>query len=236
MRNSTAAKRSAPLVVLFDIDGTLLRRSGPHHRECLIAAVRRATGIETTTDRVPVHGMLDRDILTWMLRDAGASPDVIAGAMDEMVRRAQSLYVRRCPDLRAKVCPGVRPFLARLRRRGVPMGLGTGNLTRIGWRKMRAAGLGENFRFGAFSEMGKTRGELIALALNQARQRGWLENGTRVWHVGDHPNDVNAARENGIRCLAVGTGLSPLEELASHAPDLLVPDLTRVRIAQLVEG
>jgi len=54
-------------LVLFDIDGTLLRRAGPHHRQALIEAVRRATGVETTIEGVPVSGMLDRDIVTQML-------------------------------------------------------------------------------------------------------------------------------------------------------------------------
>ena len=53
----------APALVLFDIDGTLLRRAGPHHRHALIEAVRRVTGLETTLDGVPVAGMLDRGIL-----------------------------------------------------------------------------------------------------------------------------------------------------------------------------
>src|SRR5882724_11301062 len=49
-------------LVLFDIDGTLVRRAGAHHREALVEAVRRTVGLETTTDGVPVSGMLDRDI------------------------------------------------------------------------------------------------------------------------------------------------------------------------------
>ena len=40
----------ADALVLFDIDGTLIRKAGPHHREALVAAVHRVTGIETTLD------------------------------------------------------------------------------------------------------------------------------------------------------------------------------------------
>src|ERR1022692_2788549 len=39
-----------PALVLFDIDGTLVRRAGPHHRQALVDAVRRVTGLETSTD------------------------------------------------------------------------------------------------------------------------------------------------------------------------------------------
>jgi beta-phosphoglucomutase-like phosphatase (HAD superfamily) len=128
-------------LVLFDIDGTLLRRAGPHHREALVQAIRRATGLETTTDGVPVQGMLDRDIVAVMLRQAGATPGYIRRHMPSIIEHAQKIYARSCPDLRSKVCPGVRMLLYKLSRRGIATGLVTGNLTRIGWKKMERAGL-----------------------------------------------------------------------------------------------
>ncbi|MCI0433012.1 MAG: hypothetical protein L0271_05095, partial [Gemmatimonadetes bacterium] len=76
--------------------------------------MRDVTGVDTTTDHIPVHGMLDPDIIRRMLEDAGASSRRIRRAMPSIVERSQSLYVRRCPDLRAKTCPGVRALLARL--------------------------------------------------------------------------------------------------------------------------
>ena len=98
-------------LVLFDIDGTLVRRAGPLHREVLIEAVHRTTGLKTTTDNVPTQGMLDGDILTQMLSNAGASRALIRRNMPSMMEHAQRLYARRCPDLRAKVCPGARMLL-----------------------------------------------------------------------------------------------------------------------------
>src|ERR1700722_10983041 len=106
------SKTSAPpALVLFDIDGTLVRRAGPHHRQALVDAVRRVTGLETSTDHIPVHGMLDPDILTRMMRDVGARPPAIRRAMPEIIRRAQQIYVRGVPNLERKTCPGVRTLL-----------------------------------------------------------------------------------------------------------------------------
>src|SRR3978361_240970 len=96
---------SATPLVLFDIDGTLIRRAGPHHREALVKAVRQVAGLETTTEGVPVAGMLDRDILRQMMKNAGAPESLIRRSMPELVTRAQSIYVRCCPDLERKVCP-----------------------------------------------------------------------------------------------------------------------------------
>jgi phosphoglycolate phosphatase len=142
------------------------------------------------------------------------------------MREAQRIYLRMAPrDLHARRCPGARPLLQRLRRASIPAGLVTGNLSLIGLRKMESAGLRRFFCFGAFAEMGNSRVALAKLALAQARRKGLVASHTRLWLIGDHPNDVNAARANAIRSIAVKTGLSSHEDLASHTPDLLLDDL-----------
>jgi phosphoglycolate phosphatase-like HAD superfamily hydrolase len=224
----------SPALVLFDVDGTLIRRAGPHHRQALVDAVRRAAGVETTTDGVPVAGMLDPDILTTMMITAGMKPAAIRRAMPEVVRHAQTIYLRTCPNLRNKVCPGVRALLYRLHRRGVVTGLVTGNLTRIGWKKMEHAGIRHYFRFGAFAELARDRAGLVRLAVRQARRQGWITRESPVSLIGDHPNDVKAARANNVRSIAVATGLCPIEELAEHNPDFLVPDLRSLRLETLL--
>lgn len=225
-----------PGLVLFDIDGTLLRKAGPHHREALIEAARRVTGLATTTDNVAVSGMLDRDILTQMLHNAGASPAQIRRAMPAMVALAQSIYVRRCPDLRRKVCPGARMLLYRLSRRRVPTGLVTGNLTRIGWKKMEQAGLRPYLRFGAFAELAKNRAGLVKIAIRHARRQGWITSHSPIALIGDHPNDISAARANGVRSIAVATGLISAAELAAHQPDVLVEDMRALSLEILLGG
>jgi phosphoglycolate phosphatase-like HAD superfamily hydrolase len=221
-------------LVLFDIDGTLIRRAGPHHRQALVEAIRRTVFVETTTEGVPVAGMLDRDILSTMMTRAGMKPKEVRQAMPDVVRRAQSIYVRNSPDLAKKVCPGVRRVLGRLQKRGAVIGLVTGNLTRIGWRKMERAGLRSYFRFGAFAELANDRAGLVRHAVRHARRQGWIHRETRISLIGDHPNDVRAAKANGIRAVAVATGLTALEELRRHSPDVLVPDLRALALEMLL--
>jgi len=226
--------KQSDALVLFDIDGTLVRRAGPHHREALVEAIRRTAHIETTTDGVPVAGMLDRQILTSMMLTAGMQPGAIRRVMPEVVERAQSIYVRRVPDISKKVCPGVRSLLRRLTARGVVIGLVTGNLSRIGWRKMERAGLKSYFRFGAFAEMAHDRAGLVRIAIRHARREGWIRRQSAITLIGDHPNDVLAAQANGIRAVAVGTGIVPILELQSYSPTIVVPDLRGVNLDQLL--
>jgi phosphoglycolate phosphatase len=217
-------------LVLFDIDGTLVRRAGPHHREALVRAIRRVTGMETTTDGIPVQGMLDPVILSVMMRAAGAQAREIRAAMPELQRAAERYYLRACPVLTAKHCPAVLPVLERLTRNDVLLGLVTGNLTRIGWRKLERAGLRDYFRFGAFGEMAKTRAGLARLAIREARAKRWIVRGAPMSLIGDAPQDIEAARANGLRAISVRTGISPVEDLEKLRPDLLLRNLHELRL------
>ena len=192
--------------------------------------VRRVTGLETTTEGIPVQGMLDPDILAIMMQHAGWKRMAIREALPEVQKAAERWYLRACPALHDKHCPGVAPVLEKLRRRGVLLGLVTGNLTRIGWRKLERAGLGEFFRFGAFGEMAKTRGGLAKLAIREARRNGWVGREAPVSLIGDAPQDIIAARENGVRSISVQTGITPVAELEAERPDVFLKDLRALRL------
>ncbi len=180
-------------------------------------------------------GNLDREILRLMLSQAGVADKQIVRAMPGIMSKAQKLYREICPDLRHRVCPGVRAFLGRLRRRGIGAGLVTGNLSRIGWHKVRRAGLRDYFEFGAFSDMGFTRAELAAKAIRQARRAGLAQDKSAVYLVGDHLNDIRAARANGISIISVTTGPMTREELAAFSPDFLLDDIRHLPL-EIIEG
>ena len=166
-----------------------------------------------------------------MMRRAGArARGIRAGHAGDLTRgRALSTCgsARSCSD---KHCPGVVPVLERLTRRGVLLGLVTGNLTRIGWRKLERAGLRGYFRFGAFGEMAKNRAGLAKLAIRRSARRGWIDRGAPVSLVGDAPADIQAARANRIRAISVKPGSRPVEELETVQPDFLLRDLRELRL------
>jgi phosphoglycolate phosphatase len=223
-------------LILFDIDGTLVRRAGPHHREALVQGIRRVTGLVTTTEGIPVQGMLDPDIVRVMMRRAGARASEIAAAMPEVLRAAERYYLRVCPILHDKHCPGVVPVLERLTRRGSLLALVTGNLTRIGWRKLERAGLRHYFRFGAFGEMARDRAGLVRLAIRRARAENWIGRATPASLIGDAPQDILAARANRIRSISVKTGITPPAELQALQPDVLLPNLRQLRLTMVENG
>ncbi len=225
----------AKSLVLFDIDGTLLSKAGAHHRDALAAGIRTVTGLETTLDGIDTSGMLDRDLIAGMLRSAGASQRFINSALHKIMHECQSAYAKNCaPDLRDRVCPGVRETLARLGSAGAVLGLVTGNLSAIAWKKLELADLHHFFTIGAFAEDGRTRARVARMAAQRARRTKRITATARISLVGDHANDVRAAQANGFQSVAVATGLMPHTDLAALNPDLLVHNMTELDITRLL--
>jgi phosphoglycolate phosphatase-like HAD superfamily hydrolase len=221
-----------PALVLFDIDGTLMRGAGAHHKEALLEGIRRVTGLETSFAGVDTAGKLDMDLIADLLRAAGGRAD--AALVRQIAHECQLAYVANCAhDLRPFVCRGAAELLADLAQRGVALGLVTGNLSAIGWRKMELAGLKGFFHCGAFSEDGATRAEIARMALDRARAQRHAAADCRVILIGDHRNDVEAAKANGIRSVAVASGPMPAAELRSFKPDIFVESLAELSADQL---
>ena len=220
-------------LVLFDIDGTLVRRAGPHHRRALERAVRRVAGLDVSLDQVDCSGRLDGDLIRELLL-AGGGAEAGARQIQLVADAAERIYVRSCPPIEDKLCPGVRAVLERLRRERVALALVTGNLPRIAWKKMRQAGIAEFFDFGAFAGQAETRAELAAMAIEQARRSHVVPDDCRISLIGDHPNDVQAAKMNGIQSIAVATGVSSREDLAACEPDWLLSDLRDLRLRMIL--
>ena len=120
---------------------------------------------------------------------------------------------------------GARELIQELAGRGAALALVTGNLSAIGWRKMELGGLKHFFHCGGFSEDAPTRAEIAHVATTRARERNHAARECKISLIGDHRNDIQAARINGIRSIAVSTGPMPANELRHYAPDVLVESL-----------
>jgi phosphoglycolate phosphatase len=200
------------VLVLFDIDGTLLLRSSAEHAAALREALASVYGV-VATQRVPAAGRTD----TAIARDLAALGGVGAERFEDGLERFKSATVARfeqlCPaSLADRVAPGMRELLATLDvRADVCCSLVTGNYEAIARTKLARAGIGGYFPpgQGAFGSDAESREDLPSLA--RARARNHSREGAIV--VGDTPLDVACARADGLRVLAVATGPHPASDL-----------------------
>ena len=108
----------------------------------------------------------------------------------------------------------------------------TGNLSRIGWKKMERAGLRPYFRFGAFAELAKDRAGLVRLAILQARRQRWIgrDAASRLSAIIQRCSRRASQWDSGHRgrhriCQHRGTAI--------HAPDVILPDLRSFALEML---
>lgn len=201
------------MLLLFDIDGTLLLRASGEHREALHDGVRETYGVDVPDGEVPAAGRTDRAIARSILALAGLDPAHIDLEADAWCAAACSAYARRCPDdLRHAVAPGAVDALETLREAGHELSLVTGNLEAIARLKLERAGLGDYFPpgQGGFGSDHEDRGALPGLA--RERAGGRPRETTAV--IGDTPLDIACARADGVHCVAIATGPYAVAELS----------------------
>ncbi|MGN6871177.1 MAG: HAD family hydrolase [Solirubrobacteraceae bacterium] len=204
------------MLVLFDIDGTLLTGATRAHSQALDAAIREVHGVDPAGVRSQIApaGRTDGEIARLILLDLGVSARRIDELADDVQEACCRIYAQNCPaDLSSHVVPGIPDVLAWLGERpDATLGLLTGNYEPIGRLKLRLAGIGKWFASapGAFGSDSEDRAALPAIA---RRRAGHVRREDAVV-IGDTPRDIACARADGVRCVAVTSGQYGPDELA----------------------
>ncbi len=208
------------MLLLFDIDGTLLLRAAEAHATAIHEALRTVHGVTgPARPGLEVAGRTDADIARTLLVHAGVSAERIDARADDVRIAACEAYARLVPaDLSDRVAPGMPALLERLAARAdTVLALVTGNYEPIARMKLRAAGIGRFFapEQGGFGSDHEDRAMLPAIARRRAaagdRDEPWPRTRTAV--IGDTPRDIACARADGVRVAAIATGPYGPEEL-----------------------
>jgi phosphoglycolate phosphatase-like HAD superfamily hydrolase len=216
-----------PLLILWDIDGTLIR-SGEVAAAIFELALATVVG-EAPSARVSMSGKTDPQIIseyltTMGVRDPDVLPAVLALAAQELAA-AEGLLAER-----GAICAGATDALERLAaRKEVTQTVLTGNIAPNALVKLRAFGLDGfiDFEIGAYGSDHAERTNLVPIALERAeRLRSLRVDPARTWVIGDTPNDAACARAGGVRCLLVATGSYSQKELELEGADATLADLS----------
>ncbi len=215
-------------LILFDIDGTLLRSRG------LGRASTRAAMLEVfgTFGQVDTHhfgGKTDWQVLTELLIDSGYTAPQIGEkliAYEAAITRAMQ---ERLHEFEIEVLPGAMEAVLALRDQpDVLLGLVTGNVLATAHLKLQVAGFDPAwFPIGAYGSESADRNDLPVLALQRAIQHSGFEiEPQQVTVIGDTENDIACAQALGARSIIVLTGFAEREALEAMQPDILLNDLT----------
>ena len=235
---STARASYAFLVrlVLFDIDGTLVRTGGAGVK-AFAKVFETEFGANDSFERLKFAGRTDVSLVREFFGVHNIPPH------RENFQRFFERYVFWLDHILQKsetaTCPGIWEFIHQLQKLSPAplLGLLTGNIRLGAEIKLRHFSLWNVFGTGAFADDHEERDQIAAIARERGRAilREHL-NDDQVLVIGDTPLDIRCARAIRARVLAVATGGSSLEELRQHSPDWAVTNLTSITAGQVVEN
>ncbi|TPW21625.1 MAG: putative phosphatase [Elusimicrobia bacterium] len=221
-------------ILLFDLDGTLVRAGGAG-RKALNRAVQNVFRVKKDCGELGLAGKTD-------LVNFG---EAIANAVGRRptrrdVDRVHEEYIRILPrfvrtarrEKRYELTRGVARLLKVLAARPdeVALGLGTGNMERGARIKLEPSGLNGYFPWGGYGSDAYHRHLLLKKAVARAKKHHRLRrvDPADVFVIGDTPLDVAAGKKAGYRTVAVGTGFATWEQLRRSRPDFLAKDFRNV--------
>ena len=215
------------LLVLWDVDYTLLRAAGLGNR--LYQTTFKDTFGRDLTAIAPKAGRTDRAILLDTLALAGvAEPRAhVDDFLAALARQAAALDGSAEAEVRA--LPGAAAAIAALAAAGARQSVLTGNIRPLAAAKLAAAGLGEHLDLdvGAYGDVHEVRAELVPVARQAARAAYGADfGGQSTVLIGDTPLDVAAALATGARAVGVATGSFSAADLAAADAHVVLPDLT----------
>lgn len=229
-------------LVLWDIDGTLLRSAGVG-RAVFDIAVERALGRHPGEHGVTMGGMTDPQITREILSFAAVADVDLDTHLPVVLEHLEASLAEAAHEIREKgeVLPGVPELLAELHDDPTVVStVLTGNTRANAAVKLSALGLEHwlDLEVGAYGSDDADRRALVPVALERvSRVRGAHLDPERVWVVGDTVHDLACARAGGVRCLLVGTGAGSAGELRAAGADAVVEDLSDVEgVLALLRG
>lgn len=226
-REKATLKRLRDRLIIFDIDGTLLL-SGTVAKELFGRAFEEVFAMPPLLDDLSFAGRCDRGVLSLLLQRAQAA-ERLESEFPRFAARYSALMREVYPTAEGpRLMPGAKELLLALRERPeVLLMIGSGNLPQTAQVKLQRFGLDTFFVHGVYGDLHEERAPLFASALKLAREDlGWSGARERSWIVGDTVSDIEAAREVGVKCLAVSTGPTPADLLQEARPDSFFSDLS----------
>jgi phosphoglycolate phosphatase len=212
-----------PVVVLFDVDETLVHTGGAGGRSWKAAfnelyGIPADIGAHTSageTDpqvaRATFKGVLDRD-----------------PSDDELDRLYAHYLLYLADDIGGpgyRVLPGAEETLGQLGKASVMLGLVSGAMEGAARTKLVPANLNRFFMFGAYGSDSPDRAELTSLAVTEASGLHRDLSASQVFVVGDTPLDIEAAQAAGAVSVGVATGHYSTDELAAAGADHVLGSL-----------
>jgi phosphoglycolate phosphatase len=218
-------------LILFDIDGTILRFKDSLSRKVFSDIIEKILGASLPEDKLPSFaGMTDLKIIMDTADLMGISrkefEELLPFFWDEMIQTFGPL----CNYENLYLLPGITDLIMYFDQNpDYQLGLLTGNVKECAYLKLKPFALDSYFPFGAFGDEHYNRNVLPEIAL--LRANAYIGNDIffpdNSIIIGDSPKDIECAKINGIKSLNVATGNFTKLELEDLGSDFCFEDFSK---------
>lgn len=217
---------TAPKVVLFDIDETLVHTGGAGARSWAWA-FDQLHGIPADIGAHTSAGETDPEVG----RETFRAVLHREATHDELARLYAKYLWHLAEDIWTspgyRVLDGAEKLLTRLSEAGVLIGVISGAMEGAARLKMQPGKLNRYFIFGAYGSDSPSRPELTRLGIAKAaRLHGHDLTRDDVYVVGDTPRDITGAHDAGATAIGVASGHYSIEQLTEANADYVLGSLT----------
>lgn len=223
-------------LILFDIDGTLIRSGGAGVR-AFERTFAEVFGLSKATSTLKFSGRTDVSVVRECFTQHAIEPS------PENFSRFFENYPPFLEQLLAEtsgaVCPGITELISALE--GAPekplLALLTGNIRRGAELKLRHYNLWHHFKTGAFADDHEDRNCIASAAQKRGEDLiGQPLEGKEIVVIGDTPHDITCGQSIGAKVLAVGTGEFSSAQLRDFNPTWAVENTTEIDLRTLLES
>lgn len=215
------------LVILFDIDGTLLSTKVTQHDEGhrYVEAVRDVTGKEPKVVPSRFAGMVDPQICKILLTELGLNKGSVEELVPKVVARMGVLY-HDMKKRKKALNEGVEELLRTLSKSpNYVLGVLTGNISAIGEEKLTMTGIRSYFAEEFYANGYYDRNRLVEDAVATCVAKYQLSARSNVMIVGDTPLDVAAANAANATSIGIASGVFSITQLSQAGARWAFPNL-----------
>ena len=219
-------KKSDKKLILFDIDGILVRTNG----------------LAGTTVSIKKHFNLDASEINKKMylegktyRACFAEKLEALGIKDPEKHEKFEIAIRDAEPIKDSIknggiiekIKGVEKFLKKVISEGYVIGLLTGNSLESAKAKLEVVDLWKYFKFGAYGTETRVRAELVPLAIVEAEKCSNFKFPKKdIFIIGDTMQDIKCAKDSRVKIISIATGNESFELLKEHKPDFIFKDFS----------
>ena len=207
-------------LLLWDIDGTLVRTSRPSSLNLHVNALMRL-GYSVSNDSIDLSGSTDYEVILELLKKSEIilKENKLREIFIEIDKEAQQLDLISKFDL----YPGVRNMLDELSALEWAHGILTGNTYSRMTSKLESSNIRKYFlnELMFSCNFGDSRNDICKNAAGIIDKEVYQ----KIYIIGDTPKDILAARSIGFPVISVASGNYSSSDLSNYGPDLLIRNL-----------